>query len=105
MIDRYINSSQILFELLNITSIEEELLFNRTKSMIDKLMKYFSVEDSTEKTKAYVMEKLFEELRNKKLKKKNSELFTVKEVNILLNIYTHTRRHTYIHTTYIQGGY
>lgn len=71
----------MLFEFLNIKSITEELLFNKTNSMIDKLMKYFSVQDFTEKTKAHIIEKLFHELRNKKSKKTYSVLFTVKEVS------------------------
>jgi len=58
----------MLFEFLNIKSITEELFFNKTNSMIDKLMKYFSVQDFTEKTKAHIIEKLFHELRNKKIK-------------------------------------
>lgn len=49
--------------------------------MIDKLMKYFSAEDFTEKTKAHIMEKLFHELRKKKSKKTCSILFRVKEVS------------------------
>lgn len=81
----------MLFELLNIKSVTEEFLFNRANSMIDTLMKYFIVEDTTEKTIAHIMEKLFDTLRNKKLKTKYAALFTVKEVsihiNILLNVY------------------
>lgn len=77
----------VLFELLNIKSVTEEFLFNRTNSMIDTLMKYFNVKDSTEKAKAHIMEKLFDTLRNKKSKTKYATLFTAKEVSILLNMY------------------
>lgn len=71
----------MLFELLNMKSITEELLVDRTNSMIDNLMKYFSTKDCTEKTKAYIMEKLLATISNKRLKKNYSVLFTVKEVN------------------------
>lgn len=67
--------------------ITEELIFNRANSMIEKLIKYFSVEDYTEKTKVHIMEKLFHEFRNKRQKRQYTELFTVKEVNMLLNMY------------------
>lgn len=74
----------MLFEFLNMKSIHEELLFEKTDSMIEKLMKYFSMEDSGEKTKAHVMQKLFEELRHKRSKSKKDLLFTVEEVSTSL---------------------
>jgi len=51
--------------------------------MIDKLMKYFSKENSNEASKAYVMEQLYEKLTTKKFRKQYSPLFIVKEVNII----------------------
>lgn len=75
---------QMLFELLNMKSITENILFDKTNFMIDKLMKYCSMENSNEKSKAYVMEQLCQKLSYKKFKKQYSPLFIVKEVNILL---------------------
>jgi len=81
----------VLFELLNMKSITENVLFDKTNFMIDKLMKYFSKENSNEASKAYVMEQLYEKLTTtklttKKFKKQYPPLFIVKEVNIITHI-------------------
>jgi len=48
-------------------SITENVLFDKTNFMIDKLMKYFSKENSNEASRAYVMEQLMRNLLLKNL--------------------------------------
>lgn len=85
----------MLFELLNMKSITEDVLFNKTNFMIDKLIKYFSKENSIEKSKTHIIEQLYDKLTIKKFKKQYPPLFIVKEVNILLHIHTYTDAHVY----------
>jgi len=80
---------QMLFELLNMKSLTENVVFEKIDLMINKLIKYFSIEDYSEKSKIRVMEQLNIKLANKKCKKQNPTLFIVKEVNILLLVFTH----------------
>jgi len=54
--------------------------------MIDKLLKYYSMENSNEASKAYVMEQLYAKLITKKFNKQHPPLFVVKEVNIIIYI-------------------
>lgn len=58
----------------------ENIILDAIKSMINKLSKYFSIQEENENSKMLIMTQLYDQLLNKKVKKKHTPLFIVKEV-------------------------
>ena len=73
----------MLFELINMLSLTENMLFEKTNFMLDKLIKYYSIENSNEKSKVHVIQQLCDKLTNKKFKRQYPPLFMIKEVSFI----------------------